>query len=359
VEHTIESAVAPLEWIGGARDGSLRMLEQRALPAEETFYSYQSADQVADAIRSMVVRGAPAIGISAAYGVVLGARSLLASGGPDALDTGADALLAQLAATRPTAVNLFWALDRMRPLLKADPSDQDRYLARLLDEAHAIMAEDRANNVTMALHGAALLPQGARVLTHCNTGGLATAGVGTALGVLRAAHKLGKLAHVWVDETRPYLQGARLTAWECLRDGLPASLITDNMAGHLMQRGHVDAVIVGADRIASNGDTANKIGTYSLAVLCHHHKIPFYVAAPLSTMDWTIADGSAIPIEERSADEVTQLSGKRIAPEGMPALHPAFDVTPHALISAIITERGVITSPSHDRLGGWRPTQLA
>jgi methylthioribose-1-phosphate isomerase len=342
------STVVPLEWVGDAQDGVLRMLEQRALPGEERWYRYTQAAEVADAIRDMVVRGAPAIGISAAYGVVLGMRALVHRGALGEVG----ALFEQLAKTRPTAVNLFWALERMRPL--AEATRDGAGLERLLVEAHAICGEDRANNMRMGEHGAALFHAGARVLTHCNTGGLATGGWGTALGVLRSLHAQGKLGHVWVDETRPYLQGARLTAWECMRDGLPATLITDNMAAHLMQRGEVDAVIVGADRIAANGDTANKIGTYGLAVLCKHHGLPFYVAAPLSTMDWELEDGCAIPIEERSAAEVVQVRGVEIAPAGMMARHPAFDVTPGELITAIITERGVVHRPTIESMRPWR-----
>lgn len=350
----METAVVPLVWEGSAADGALRMLEQRELPGVERWYTYTTAGEVAEAIRAMVVRSAPAIGISAAYGVVLGVRALLATGGVEAVAAGLDPLMAMLAATRPTAVNLFWALERMKPLAAGYGEGGGAYLERLLREAQAIEREDLANNMRMGEHGAALFGAGSRVLTHCNTGGLATGGWGTALGVLRTLHAQGKLEQVWVDETRPYLQGARLTAWECLKDGLPATLITDNMAAHLMQRGVVDAVIVGADRIAANGDAANKIGTYGLAVLCRYHNIPFYVAAPLSTMDWTMADGSLIPIEERSAAEVTQVRGVEIAPAGMPARHPAFDVTPGALITAIITERGVVRAPTIEALAPWR-----
>lgn len=341
------SALSPLRW----SPGCLKLLDQRTLPAAERWIELRTAAAVARAIQDMVVRGAPAIGISAAYGIVLGARALLTRGGPAALASGLPTLLAQLAATRPTAVNLFWAIERMRPVALAAVTPA--YLDNLLAEAHAIMSEDLANNMRMGEHGATLFSPGARVLTHCNTGGLATGGWGTALGVLRTLHQQGKLAHIWVDETRPYLQGSRLTAWECIKDGLPATLITDNMAAHFMQRGEVDAVIVGADRIAANGDTANKIGTYALAVLCRHHDIPFYVAAPLSTMDWTLPDGSGIPIEERSQSEVLEVRGASIAPAGMRARHPAFDVTPGALISAIITERGVVRAPTIEALKPW------
>lgn len=352
--EAFETAVAPVRWVGSWSDGHLEMLDQRLLPGEEYWHAMHTAHQVADGIRLMIIRGAPAIGIAAAFGVAMGVRSMLdaeqreddAPLGDLEWGKGVEALFENLADTRPTAVNLFWALRRMRPLVsEGDRNEGVLFIDRLFEEADAIMREDRANNLTMGMHGAALLAQDARVLTHCNTGGLATGGYGTALGVIRAAHAQGKLAHVWVDETRPYLQGARLTAWECIEDGIPSTLITDNMSAHFMQRGEVDAVIVGADRIGADGSTANKIGTYGLAVLCKHHNIPFYVAAPLSTIDLEITRGEDIPIEQRSAREVTHIKDQAIAPEGVAVAHPAFDVTPGELVTAIITEKGVSKPP--------------
>ena len=311
-------AVEPIRW----RGDRLELIDQRLLPGETTYVSCRSAAEVATAIRDMVVRGAPAIGCAAAFGVVLG------RGTPEAY--------ALLAASRPTAVNLFWALERMKRAGGAEA------------EARAIFDEDIAANRAMGAHGAALIPQGARILTYCNTGALATAGHGTALGVVRSAKDKG--ISVIACETRPYLQGARLTAWECVQEGIPCTLITDNMAGHLMSRGEVDLVIVGADRIAANGDAANKIGTYTLSVLARRHALPFYVAAPLSTFDFSIADGSAIDIEERPAAEVTGYRGVRWAPEGVRVRNPAFDVTPAELITALICEKGVVTGPNRERL---------
>ncbi len=309
--------VQALRWKGDA----LELLDQRLLPDQFVYVTCRSAAQVAAAIRDMVVRGAPAIGCAAAFGIALEPK---------------ESSYAVLAASRPTAVNLAWALERMRraPDKKA--------------EAEAIYAEDLAVNRAIGAHGAKLLPQGARALTYCNTGALATAGHGTALGVIRSAR--GKGVSVIACETRPYLQGARLTAWECLQEGIPCTLITDNMAGHLMSRKEVDLVIVGADRIAANGDAANKIGTYMLAVLARRHALPFYVAAPLSTFDLKIADGSAIPIEERPAEEVTGYRGLRWAPQGIAVRNPAFDVTPAELITAIICEKGVVQAPNRERL---------
>ncbi len=310
--------VEPLRWHGDR----LELLDQRLLPGETVYVTCRTAAEVAQAVRDMVVRGAPAIGCAAAFGIVLD------SGKREAFDI--------LAKSRPTAVNLFWALARMRKAkdLKA--------------EADAIFAEDLAANRAMGKLGAELIPKRARVMTHCNTGALATAGHGTALGVIRSAK--GKGIQVIACETRPYLQGARLTAWECVQEGIPCTLITDSMAGHLMSRGEVDVVIVGADRIAANGDVANKIGTYGLAVLAKRHRIPFYVAAPLSTFDRKIRDGSRIPSEERPADEVTGYRGARWAPEGVAVRNPAFDVTPAALITAIITERGVVRKPDRKKI---------
>lgn len=334
-----ETRVRPVRWVGDDATGVLEMLDQRRLPAEEVWEPMQSVAEIADGIRAMKVRGAPAIGIAAAFGIAFGARQHGAV---------TDAMFAELAATRPTAVNLFWALERMRPL-------RDAGYNRLLAEARAIMEEDAANNLRMGQLGAELFGPGTRVLTHCNTGGLATGGYGTALGIIRALHAAGKLETVWVDETRPYLQGARLTMWELTQDEIPCTLITDNMAGYFMKSGQVDAVIVGTDRVAANGDIANKIGTYSLAVLCKHHGVDFYVAAPISTIDYDTAHGDDIEIEQRSADEVTQIKGIQIAPTGAAAAHPAFDVTPADLITAIITEDGVATAPYATSLASLRP----
>jgi methylthioribose-1-phosphate isomerase len=306
-------AIEPIRWQGEA----LELLDQRLLPDRSEYVVCRTAGEVARAIRDMVVRGAPAIGCAAAFGVVLG------KGSPEAY--------AELAKSRPTAVNLFWALERMKK-------------ARDLQaEARAIFDEDVSANRAMGKHGAALIPERARILTYCNTGALATAGYGTALGVVRAAKD--KNVSVIACETRPYLQGARLTAWECLQDGIPCTLIADNMAGHLMSRGEVDLVIVGADRIAANGDVANKIGTYMLAVLAQRHRLPFYVAAPRSSFDAKVAQGAGIPIEERGAEEVAGYRGVRWAPQGIAVRNPAFDITPAELVTAIVTERGVLRAP--------------
>lgn len=312
--------IEPLRWRGGA----LELLDQRQLPEQVVYLRCASAEAVAAAIRDMVVRGAPAIGCAAAFGVVLG--------------HGAESAYEALAKSRPTAVNLFWALERMRG-------------ARALEaEAIAILAEDIETNRAIGAHGAALIPDGARILTHCNAGALATGGYGTALGVVRAAHAAGRRISVIASETRPCLQGARLTAWELQRENIPATLITDGMAGHLMSRGEIDLVIVGADRIAANGDVANKIGTYPLAVLARRHGLPFYVAAPVSTFDPDIPDGSSIPIEERPAEEVTGFRGTRWAPPGIAVRNPAFDVTPAELVSAIVCEKGTVARPDAARL---------
>lgn len=311
-------AVRPIVWRGDHLD----LLDQRLLPGKTTYVKCRSAADVARAIRDMVVRGAPAIGCAAAFGVVLSGQSR------KTFD-----LLAQ---SRPTAVNLFWALERMKRAFNLEK------------EAKAIFAEDLAANQAMGALGAKLLPKGARVMTYCNTGALATAGHGTALGIIRSARKKG--ISVIACETRPYLQGARLTAWECMQERIPCTLVTDNMAGHLMSRGEVDVVIVGADRIAANGDVANKIGTYTLAVLARRHRIPFYVAAPLSTFDLRTPDGSRIAIEERGADEVTGYRGLRWAPKGVKVRNPAFDVTPAELVTAIVCEKAVIRRPDRARL---------
>jgi methylthioribose-1-phosphate isomerase len=309
----------------------VRVLDQRLLPEREEWLSLDTAEKVSGAIRSLAVRGAPAIGVAASYAIACEARR---GANPGRLREVAELLVK----SRPTAVNLNWAVRRMsrRLGLGADA---------ILAEAHAIRDEDEAACRRIGALGAPLLPPEAQVLTHCNAGALATAGYGTALGIVRAACESGNPVRVLADETRPFLQGARLTAWELQRDGIPVTVLTDGMAGWLMSRGEVSCVVVGADRIAANGDVANKIGTYSLAVLAAHHSLPFYVAAPWSTVDLATADGSDIPIEERGADEVLSIAGQRIAPEGVPARYPAFDVTPAGLVTAIVTERGVLRPP--------------
>lgn len=314
------AAVEPIRWHGD----SVEFLDQRLLPGTISYVKCRTAEEVARAIKDMVVRGAPAIGCAAAFGVVL--------------SKGSSESYELLSKSRPTAVNLFWALDRMKKAkdLKA--------------EAEAIFAEDLAGNRTMGRLGAALIPDKARVMTHCNAGALATAGYGTALGVLRAAHEAGKNISVMANETRPYLQGARLTAWEMVQEHIPCTLLTDNMAGHMMSRGEVDVIVVGADRIAANGDVANKIGTYTVAVLAKRHGIPFYVVAPVSTFDLSISSGKDIPIEERPADEVTGYRDTRWAPEGVKVRNPAFDVTPAELITAIVCEKGIARPPSPESI---------
>ncbi len=352
-QSNVRTFVEPLRWVGAPETGHIQMLDQRKLPLEEVYYDYSTATEIARSIKDMVIRGAPAIGIAAAFGVYLGVREMVQDFDHEALHATLPSLFDDLANTRPTAVNLFWALKKMRAHTEGrNFHDDPDALPELFAAAQQIMQEDRENNLLMGEHGAALMPEGARILTHCNTGGLATGGYGTALGVIRAVHARGTLDHVWVDETRPYLQGARLTAWECVKDGIPATLITDNMAGYFMQQGKVDAVIVGADRIAADGSAANKIGTYSLAVLCKHHGIPFYVAAPLSTIDLEIEQGQDIPIEQRSAREVTHVGDRALAPEGIGVAHPAFDVTPGDLITAIITEAGVARAPYKESVRG-------
>ncbi|PYN62894.1 MAG: S-methyl-5-thioribose-1-phosphate isomerase [Candidatus Rokuibacteriota bacterium] len=333
--------MAPVRWAGDR----LLLLDQTRLPREELTREFARWEDVAEAIRTLVVRGAPAIGVTAAFGVALAARQSRATTF-DSLLADIETAIKGLAATRPTAVNLFWALDRMRSTLLAGRAmSVDAIRSRLLAEAQAILDEDVAANRAMGDHGATLVPSGARILTHCNAGALATAGYGTALGVVRSAHAQGKVALVWVDETRPVMQGSRLTAWECVRDGIPHRLVADVVAASLMGRGQVDLVVTGADRIAANGDTANKIGTYALAVLAHHHHVPFYVAAPFSTIDPTLASGAEIPIEERDPAEVRRVGATVTAPEASPVFNPAFDVTPSELIAAIITERGVFRAP--------------
>ncbi|MEJ2201649.1 MAG: S-methyl-5-thioribose-1-phosphate isomerase [Desulfuromonadaceae bacterium] len=330
-------AFKPIEY----KDGVCRMIDQRRLPTEEIWIDYFDYQGVADAIRTMVVRGAPAIGVAAAFGAYFGARDI-DSDDFDTFFSRFEQVCDTLAATRPTAVNLFWALNRMKNFALASRSYPVSDLKIVLEyEAMAIADEDVRSNLAMGRHGEPLIPQGARILTHCNAGALATGGYGTALGVIRAAQAAGKQISVLADETRPFLQGARLTAWELQRDNIPVTLICDNMAGYLMSKGEIDCVIVGADRIAANGDTANKIGTYTVAVLAREHGLPFYVAAPLSTIDMDLSDGSQIPIEERDAREVTHCGDRQIAPDGVAVRNPSFDVTPARLISAIITERGV------------------
>jgi len=331
-----------------AREGdAVVMIDQRKLPAEEVYVRCKTAPEVARAIRTMVIRGAPAIGVAAAMGIALGMRRSKA--------TGTQKFAAEfhktcelLAATRPTAVNLFWAIDRMRRAFAAAAlagESVDQIKDQLDAESAAIHDEDVASCRALGAFGASVVPADARILTHCNAGALATAGYGTALGVIRGAVETGKHVVVFADETRPFLQGARLTAWELVRDGIQTTVITDNMSAALMQKGKVDLVVVGADRIAANGDTANKIGTYGVAVLAREHNIPFYVAAPLSTVDLNTADGDGIPIEERSAREVTHVGGSQLSPEGALVWNPAFDVTPHRFIAGIITERGIFRPP--------------
>lgn len=316
------------------KDESLVLLDQRAIPWEVRYVTCRTVEDVAQAIEDMVVRGAPAIGVSAAYGVVIGAR-----GGREK----AFAALSRLAVTRPTAVNLFWALDRMRTHLEI--LDDEGLVAGLLETATRLHNEDLADNRAMGCFGQALLPDPCRVLTHCNAGALATAGFGTALGVFRAAREAGKTVTVFADETRPRLQGGRLTAWELLQDGFDVTVICDGMAASLMSREGVDAVIVGADRIAANGDVANKIGTFQLALAARYHEVPFYVAAPISTVDPDLPEGSQIPIEERSAEEVRSIGESPVLPSDFKVWNPAFDVTPAELVSAIITEKGVLRAP--------------
>ncbi len=330
-----------IEWT----DAGVVLLDQRRLPEQETYLTLRSPAELAEAIRAMVIRGAPAIGVAAAMGIALGFQG--EGGGPGDERRGRFESLARLmAATRPTAVNLSWAVDRMRRRVEAHRGDPFPGLqAALKEEALAIQREDLEANRALGRHGAPLLPETCRVLTHCNAGALATAGYGTALGVVRAATAGGKKVAVYACETRPFLQGARLTAWELQRDGIPVTVLTDGMAGHLFQKKEIDLCLVGADRIARNGDTANKIGTYQVAVLAQAHGVPFYVAAPTATLDPAASTGADIPIEERSPEEVTTIGGRRIVPEGVPVIHPAFDVTPHRLIAAIITERGVARPP--------------
>jgi methylthioribose-1-phosphate isomerase len=334
------------------QEDAVVMVDQRKLPTQEVYVHCRTATEVARAIRTMVIRGAPAIGVAAAMGLALGAKHSKAKGTRQfAVEFQKTCDL--LAATRPTAVNLFWAVERMkRAFAEAahDGASVAEIAARLEREAHAIHDEDVESCRAIGRYGAEIVPHGARILTHCNAGALATAGYGTALGVIRAAAAQGKVAEVFADETRPFLQGARLTAWELLKDGIPTTVITDSMAGALMRQGLIDVVVVGADRIARNGDFANKIGTYSVAVLAREHGIPVYSAAPWSTIDLATPDGRAIPIEERNAREVTHVGSVRVAPSGAKVRNPAFDVTPAALLAGIITERGIFRAPFEDSL---------
>ena len=334
------------------KDGHVVMVDQRKLPTQEIYVELRTAREVARAIEKMIIRGAPAIGVAAAMGLALGVSKSTAKG-TAALATEFYKLCDMMAETRPTAVNLFWAIDRMKRIF-SESARAGRSPAEirevLLAEARSVHDEDVASCRAMGEHGATILPDDGRVLTHCNAGALATGGYGTALGVIRAAVESGKRIAVYADETRPFLQGSRLTAWELLRDGIETTIITDGMSGSLMRRGSVDAVIVGADRIAANGDVANKIGTYTVAVLAREHDVPFYVAAPTSTVDLATTDGSGIPIEERDRREVTHVGSKRVAPEDAGVWNPAFDITPHQFVSAIITEHGICRPPYVDSL---------
>jgi methylthioribose-1-phosphate isomerase len=340
--------IKTIEWT----DEGVVMIDQRLLPAQEVYQTFSSYEEVAQAIRSMVIRGAPAIGVAAAMGIALGVKQSAAQS-VESLDREFQDICETLAATRPTAVNLFWAVDRMKKVYHdARSQGMDVLRSALVRESLAIFSADIEANRAIGRYGQALIPENARVLTHCNAGALATAGYGTALGVVRAAVEAGKRIQVFADETRPFLQGARLTAWELQKDNIPTTVITDNMAGHFMHTGEIDCVIVGADRIAANGDVANKIGTYSIAVLAQaqENKIPFFVAAPIATFDLTIPDGSHIPIEERDPDEVRRIQGIPIMSEVAKVAHPAFDVTPNNYITAIITERGIARSPYNESL---------
>lgn len=338
----MQDTIRAVQWDGEV----LRLLDQRLLPHEETYIQYHDADAVATAIKDMVVRGAPAIGITAAYGIVLAAKRHYQAT-PKDWKTRLETDLQVLAQARPTAVNLFWAIDRMRQVIEQDNSDA---IAALTNEAIRIHEEDIQANKTMGAYGAELIEGGSGVLTHCNTGSLATGGYGTALGVIRSAYAADKLKAVYADETRPWLQGARLTAWELVKDQIPVTLIVEGAASHLMKSGKVAWVIVGSDRIAANGDVANKIGTYQLAVSAKYHGVKFMVVAPTSTVDMNIARGNDIPIETRSSEEVLTAANQRIAAQGADAWNPAFDVTPAELVDAIITEKGVVMAPNKDKM---------
>jgi methylthioribose-1-phosphate isomerase len=338
--------IQTLEWT----ESGVRFIDQTKLPTEETYVNCTTHEQVADVIRTMVVRGAPAIGVAAAMGIALGVRNSKAATA-DEMKPKLDQICDILGKTRPTAVNLFWAIRRMQDKfesLRMRPLTQIKQA--LIEEAQRMHAEDIAANRAMGRYGAALMPASGGVLTHCNAGALATCGYGTALGVIRAAVAQGKKIHVYADETRPFLQGSRLTAWELMKDGIPTTVISDNMAGAMMKQGKIAAIVVGADRIAANGDVANKIGTYTVAVLAKEHGIPFYVAAPFSTIDLATPDGGKIPIEQRNAREVTHIAGKQMVPDGVPVENPAFDVTPAKYVTAIITERGIARAPYQESL---------
>jgi len=337
----------PIEWT----DKGVVMLDQRRLPGEEIHYTYTDYREVAKAIREMVIRGAPAIGVAAAMGVALGVQNSTAISA-DALQADFADICDALARTRPTAVDLFWALERMKRRfheLLESREDLSSIRKAIIDEAKLVHLEKLATDTAIGRFGAEFMPKEGQIMTQCNAGALATAGIGTALGVIRVAFEQGRKLHVLVPETRPYLQGARLTAWELHRGGIPLTLITDNMVGHFLKTGKVGAIVTGADRIAANGDTANKIGTYPMAVLAKENNVPFYIAAPISTFDLNLPDGEHIPIEERTAEEVTHIGGVRIAPD-VHAAHPAFDVTPHRYIRAIFTERGIATAPYRESL---------
>src|SRR3989475_3479923 len=338
--------VHTLEWT----DSGVRFIDQTKLPAEETYVTCKTYEQVADAIRAMVVRGAPAIGVAAAMGIALGVQNSKAESGGE-LKREFDQICDVMGKTRPTGVNLFWAIRRMRDkfeLLRVRPLPQIKQA--LIEEAQRMHAEDIAANQAMGRHGATLMPASGGVLTHCNAGALATCGYGTALGGIRAAVGQGKKIHVYADETRPFLQGSRLTAWELMKHGIPTTVISDNMAGAMMKQGKIGAIVVGADRIAANGDVANKIGTYMLAVLAKEHGIPFYVAAPFSTVDLDTPAGSSIPLGQRDPPQITHITGRQMVPDGVEIENPAFDVTPAKYVTAIITERGIARAPYAESL---------
>jgi methylthioribose-1-phosphate isomerase len=333
--------IKTIEWT----DAGVVMIDQLRLPAEEVYVTYTTYEEVADAIQTMVIRGAPAIGVAAAMGIALGVKNSQAQDFPT-LEKEFEKICDVMGKTRPTAVNLFWAIERMRRKFRGSGNDIEAIKTTLVEEAKAVYTEDLAQCAAIAKHGGAVVPAEATVLTHCNAGALAVAGgYGTALGVIRGAVEMNKGIKVLCTETRPYLQGARLTAWELHHDGIDTTLITDNMVGHFMKAGEIQCVVVGADRIAANGDTANKIGTYGIAVIAKEHSVPFYVAAPFNTVDFSTPSGEGIPIEERSKEEVVNIKGVQIAPEGIGVRHPAFDVTPNRYITGIVTENGVALPP--------------
>ena len=340
--------IQTLEWT----DQGVRFIDQTKLPTEETYVTCTTHEQVADVIRTMVVRGAPAIGVAAAMGIALGAKNSKAANVGE-FKREFDQICDVIGKTRPTAVNLFWAIRRMQKKFDILHTLSVAEIKQaLIEESQRMHAEDIAANQAMGRHGATLMPNEGGVLTHCNAGALATAGYGTALGVIRAAVEQGKKIHVYADETRPFLQGSRLTAWELMKDGIPTTVISDNMAGAMMKQGKIGAIVVGADRVAANGDVANKIGTYTIAILAKEHGIPFYVAAPISTVDLATSDGSKIPIEQRNAREVTHIAGRQMVPNGVSIENPAFDVTPAKYVTAIITERGIARAPYEQSLRG-------